>query len=103
MSKSRSTAVEMWRQHLRLTMLRVLAELPDVSANESILHDAVKARMIRADRDQVRKEIQWLAKEELVTAEELDGMLLAMATERGCEVAQGKAVHSGVKRPSTRR
>lgn len=91
---------ELWRHHLRLTIIRLLEKAPDYATNESILHDAVRALGVRVTRDQVRGEIAWLAEQGLVEIEDLDGLTIATATRRGVEVAQGLASHPGVKRPS---
>lgn len=89
--------------HLRLTILRVLAEAPGCKANSSILFNAADALGVPATRDQVRAEIAWLEEQRLVTSEEaMPGLVVATATERGLDVAAGRATHPGVQRPTPR-
>lgn len=90
-------------QHLRLTILKLLAdEDGDYSANESLLHDALLAVPIGVSRDQVRAQIAWLAEQGLVTKDVVFEMLAATITKRGRDVAHGRASMPGVKRPSPR-
>jgi len=93
---------EAWRQHLRTSILRVLSDAPAYSANESLLTDALRALGFGATRDQVRGELVWLAEQGLIHTENLGGLIIATATERGCDVAKGLATHPGVKKPSPR-
>ncbi len=94
---------EIRAQHLRLTMLKLLADDDGAySANESILHDALVAVPIEVSRDQVRVQIAWLAEHALVTKVEVFDMLAATITKRGRDVANGHASVPGVKRPSPR-
>lgn len=89
-----------WRRHLRLTILRILAQAPGYNANDSVLTDACRSLGFGATRDQVRTELQWLAEQGLIAVERLEKLLVATATQRGLDVAHGHAVHEGVKRPS---
>lgn len=89
--------------HLRLTILRILAEAPSCKANSSILTDAADALGVPATRDQVRAEIAWLEEQRLVTSEQsLPGLVVATVTERGLDVAAGRATVPGVQRPTPR-
>lgn len=88
-------------RHVRLAMLRLLAEAPGYALNSSILTDAVAALGLAATRDQVRSEIAWLAEQGLVTSDELPGgLMVATLTERGSDVASGRAHVPGVQRPT---
>jgi Fe2+ or Zn2+ uptake regulation protein len=88
-------------RHLRLTILRLLAEAPGYALNSSILTDAVEAVGLAASRDQVRGEIAWLAEQGLAEASELPGgLIVAKLTERGGDVASGRATVPGVQRPT---
>lgn len=89
-------------QHARLAILRFLAAAPSYSGNESLLTDAVNSVGVVVTRDQVKTAIGWLAEQGLVTVEELHGLTIAKATQRGIEVAEGRAIVAGVKRPSPR-
>jgi Fe2+ or Zn2+ uptake regulation protein len=86
--------------HLRLAILRLLAEAPGYSLNSSIITDAVAQLGLAATRDQVRGEIAWLAEQGLAASDDLPGgLMVATLTERGGDVASGRAHVPGVQRP----
>jgi hypothetical protein len=87
-------------EHARLTVLRMLARQPAYAANDSVLFDALGAYGFRLSRDRVGVEIDWLAEQGLVAAEPVGGLAIVTATRRGLDVAAGRAVVAGVKRPS---
>lgn len=91
---------EAWRQHLRLSILRVLDAAPAYSANDSLLTDMVDDWGLNASRSQIRTEIAWLAEQGLVTSSEIGGIVIATITGRGQEAAVGRITAPGVKRPS---
>lgn len=92
---------EIWHAHLRLTLLRLLGEQPGYRANSSILTSAADASAgFAVSRDQVRTELAWLAEQGLATLDEaIPGLSVATLTERGADVARGRAVVPGVQRP----
>jgi Fe2+ or Zn2+ uptake regulation protein len=84
----------------RLCILRILSVAPGYSANDSILDDILATWSHHISRDQVRTHVRWLEEQGLVTVEVLGRTLNAKLTQRGMDVAQGKAFVDGVKRPS---
>ncbi|HVY32843.1 MAG TPA: hypothetical protein VG960_00355 [Caulobacteraceae bacterium] len=93
---------EVFGEHLRLTILRVLAESPTWSANDAILKGAAVELGIAATRDQVRTELAWLSEQRLVATHMVGELTVATATERGLDVAAGQAFQPGVARPTPR-
>lgn len=91
---------EIWREHLRIALLRALDDSQGGRAHESLLVDLVNAVHIAADRDQVRADLVWLAEKELIVGEIVAGSIVAIITERGRRVAQGLNDCPGVKRPN---
>lgn len=89
-------------EHLRCTLLRLLAEQSDRRLNESLLRDMSELWALNPTRDQVRSELSWLADQGLVTLRDLDGFLVAELTDRGEDVATARTTVPGVKRPSRR-
>ena len=83
----------------RLVLLRLLAELPVYRANSSVLNVALERFGHATTRDQVRTELRWLEEQGLVSIEDMGPVLVATATERGLDVARGRAVVPGVARP----
>lgn len=95
--------VEPWRQHLRLTLLRFLAnpeQCPGRQAHESLLTDLLPTVLVNPDRDRVRAELVWLHSKGLVVAEVAEGSIGAMLTDAGARVANGTLVVPGVKQPN---
>ncbi len=83
----------------RLVLLRLLAEMPAYRANSSVLTMALESYGHAATRDQVKTELHWLQEQLLVSLSDLGPVLVATATERGQDVASGRAIVPGVKRP----
>ncbi|MDO8776213.1 MAG: ArsR family transcriptional regulator [Burkholderiaceae bacterium] len=84
----------------RLSLLLVLAETPGYSANAFLLRDAIgQIYGHSASIDQVCGDIAWLAEQALVTARAAGDVTLATMTARGADVAAGRAVVPGVKKP----
>lgn len=88
-------------QHVRLTVLRLLAEAPGYATNDSVLTDAINALGLVCTRDQMRTNIAWLEEQRLVTLLRPTATLtVATITERGADVAAGRSIVAGVQRPS---
>lgn len=86
--------------HLRLTLLRVLAEAPGYRANSSILHGVAIEFGLATSRDRIKTELEWLREQGLVTTDDLGALVVGQITDRGLDVAQGRAVVPGVQRPA---
>ena len=83
----------------RLVILRFLAEDPSYRLNTSVLRTALDAFGHSVSRDQVETDVAWLAEQGLVSVEPVGPVRVATLTGRGVDVATGKAVVPGVKRP----
>lgn len=84
----------------RLVILRTLREIQGYSANDSILNDVLFTFGHNISRDMVRTHMRWLEEQGLITVQKIgDRTLVAVITERGIDVATGKARVEGVKRP----
>lgn len=84
----------------RLVILRSLNEIHGYSANDSILNDVLFTFGHNISRDAVRTHIRWLEEQGLLTVQKIgERTLVASITERGVDVASGKARVDGVKRP----
>ncbi|MCE9679603.1 ArsR family transcriptional regulator [Shewanella sp. AS1] len=86
-------------EHQRLVILRLLAEVPGFDLNESILQDGLDAYGLDISRDGLRTQLAWLAEQGLIRLEKLGGTQKATLTSRGEDVALGRAVVPGIKRP----
>jgi hypothetical protein len=90
------------RRHRRLVILRFLADCDGYSANASIIRDVANGMGIGSTVDQVTTELAWLKEQGLIGLEDLGSVLLATATARGVEIAEGLASHPDIQRPSPR-
>ncbi len=91
------------REHRRLVILRCLAEIASGQANTSVLYDGANCYGVSSTRDDIRTDVAWLAEQGLVRTETLVGaLLLVTITERGQDIAEGRAIAPGVRRPSPR-
>lgn len=87
-------------RHRRLAILRVLAEAPGYTGNDSLLATIVNDFGIVSTRDQVRGELTWLRDQGFVSLKDTAGVLVATMTEAGGELAAGRRTDPGVARPS---
>lgn len=83
----------------RLVILRLLAEDQDYRVNSSILQQGIDLYGHSVSRDRLHTDLQWLAEQGLVTVDEINSVLVVTLTQRGLDVAQGRAHVPGVKRP----
>lgn len=86
----------------RLVILRFLAEEPDYRLNTSLLQSLLDAIGHAESRDVINADAAWLRDMGLVLMETLQHIVVLTLTERGKDVAQGRSVVPGIKRPSPR-
>ena len=86
----------------RLVILRFLAEAQDYCLNTSVLQSVLASVGHCCSRDQVATDAAWLEEQGLVRSEAMGPVALVRLTARGEDVAAGRAVAPGVKRPSPR-
>jgi len=87
-------------EHIRLTVLQLLAQDPGYDLNESILLTLVNEFGHQVSRDALRTHLAWLAEQGLLTVKVVGANLqLAKLTTRGDDAAHGRASIPGVKRP----
>ncbi|WP_448680565.1 VpaChn25_0724 family phage protein [Pseudomonas nicosulfuronedens] len=87
------------RQDMRLVILRLLVEMPAYRANSSVLNAALDNFGHAISRDQVKTELAWLAEQGAVALEDIGPVVVATLTERGQDIAAGRARVPGIKRP----
>jgi len=93
---------QLMAEHRRICILRVLAA-PDSggTANDSILTTVVNDRGVVSTRDQIKTALHWLAEQGLITLNCFDnGLCVVTITQRGLDVAAGRATVPGVHRPA---
>lgn len=94
-----SQYAEYLRQDIRLVILRLLVEMTAYRANSSVLTMALDSYGHTLSRDQVKTELSWLAEQHALTLEDVGPVLVATLTERGQDIAAGRARVPGIKRP----
>lgn len=90
---------ELTRQHARLAILRFVEGAPKYTSNASMLAQILPQVGISYTRDQVVTELHWLQEQGMVVIEDHGVIVVATATVRGVEIAQGIARHPGITRP----
>ncbi len=88
-------------QHVRLALLRALAEAVEFTANDSILAMRMDELGLPVTRDQLRTQIGWLEEQGLIrVTRPTDSLIVACLRQRGADVALGRATVDGVQKPS---
>jgi hypothetical protein len=87
------------REDQRLVILRILVKMPSHRANSSVLTGALDRYGHSPSRDQVKTELRWLQEQGLIAIDDISDLLIASLTERGADVAAGRAQVPGVKKP----
>lgn len=90
---------EYLREDYRLVILRLLVEQTAYRANSSVLTMALDSYGHTLSRDQVKTELNWLAEQGALKLEDIGPVLVATLTERGQDIATGRARVPGIKRP----
>ncbi|VFR54499.1 hypothetical protein BRI6_1080 [plant metagenome] len=83
----------------RLVVLRVLLESAAYTANEFILLEMVGRFGHVVSNDRLQADLDWLQEQGLLTSEHVAAVRIVKLTARGADVAQGRAIVTGVKRP----
>ena len=92
---------ELMTEDRRLSLLLLLSKAPASRCNGYVLHSGLQAMGHACSAAQVETDAAWLAEQGLVATERLgDRMLVLTLTPRGDDVAHGRAIQPGVKRPS---
>ncbi len=87
------------REDIRLVVLRLLVEMTAYRANSSVLTMALDSYGHTLSRDQVKTELHWLAEQGALTLADVGPVLVATLSERGQDIAAGRARVPGIKRP----
>lgn len=83
----------------RLVILRLLSAAPEYTLNAFVLRPGLEAVGHSISADQLATELAWLAEQGLVELEAVVNVAVARLTSRGADVASGRVVTPGVKRP----
>lgn len=97
---SRGDFSRLVREHVRLTILRAMAETPTQGSNESALAQFVNLFHPGTTRDQIRTEMTWLSEQGLLKVELVGELMVATISKRGVDVGKGHSRVPGVAKPS---
>ena len=86
-------------ENQRLAVLKFLKDDGDYTLNTSILQDGLTAIGLDISRDKLETEVNWLKEQGLVEIEHYCSVTVVKLTGRGLDVAEGRAIVPGVKRP----
>ncbi len=87
------------QEERRLVVLRLLSEDADYRTNSSMLEQGLELYGLNVSRDRLHTDLVWLAEQDLLTAEQVQSVMVVKLTQRGLDVANGRAQVPGVKRP----
>lgn len=93
---------EVWREHMRLGVLRALDNIKGGIATVSMIHEILKRVGIHTSRDQLVGEGDWLQSAGMVMVTDRQGVVSVSITPRGREIAKGEDRYSGIAAPSER-
>lgn len=84
----------------RLVILKLLQDSAGYACNEHLLGALLGnfGHLIPSDR--LRTDLAWLSEQGLIRVNDVGGVQIAIANQRGLDVAQGLATVPGVKRPA---
>lgn len=82
-----------------LVILRVLLQSAGYTANEYLLHSMVERLGHIVSADRIRTDLTILKEKDLIAVDDVADVLIAKLLTRGEDVARGRLVVPGVKRP----
>jgi len=89
------------RADVRLAILQALAEDLGHSMNNGVMRDAIEVKTAHSlTEDEIKEHFAWLEERGLARTEELDRFQMAVLTDRGMKIVQGKERIEGVRLPS---
>ena len=96
------TFMQRMAEDRRLSILLLLTASPGGAANEALLQAALPDYGHEPSLDQVRADLAWLAEQGLTETSDIHGLAVGRILARGEDVAAGRAIVPGVKKPSRR-
>lgn len=84
----------------RLVLLKGLQAAVAYRANAYLLRHFSDSLGHVVSADRIAQDLAWLKEQGLITLDQVEGVSIATLTERGADVATGRAVVPGVQRPA---
>jgi len=83
----------------RLLILRALNAANGYALRDSVLQRAIETSAAAVSLDRLRTDLDWLAEQNLLAVQRADAHWMASITDRGMDIATGRASVNGVDRP----
>lgn len=91
---------DVFAEQQRIIMIQAMEQDSDYSLNDQLLQKVLEMFGHSISIDRIDSHLRFLEDCDVVTIENLGhGMLVAKLTQRGCDVARGRARVDGVDRP----
>ncbi|MEO5332142.1 MAG: hypothetical protein H7839_08975 [Magnetococcus sp. YQC-5] len=87
------------RQDRRRCILQLLEQSPGYVASVPLISNVLDSEGHYVSQEVVVMELTWLERNGMVTLESPGGVVIATLTQQGGDVACGRVMHPGVKRP----
>lgn len=100
-SATAHTFADRMREESRLEILRCLADAPEYTANDGLLHGHLAACGLSVSHAALRTQLAWLNEQGLAVVQRAGGALgitLATITDAGLDVAAGRSRVPGIAR-----
>mgnify|MGYP001146356074 CR=1 FL=1 len=95
-----TTLRQLMDEDRRLCILSLLSAQPDYQLNNGLLVRSLQSLGHGVSHDAMNGLLAWLEEQGLVTVEPINsGLKIARITRRGLDVAEGRALVPGVRRP----
>lgn len=86
-------------EQMRLDILQILYSDIDYAMNELVIARAIETQGYQPSADKLRSEYLWLEEQGLVVIDTAGKVRVLKLTQRGSDVAQGRAIVHGIPRP----
>lgn len=87
------------REDRRLLILKALASENDYAISDMVLRSLLEEYGHTESSDTIRTDIAWLKEQGLVTTTTMGTLTIAKVHSRGVDVAEGRAIIPGIRRP----
>jgi hypothetical protein len=86
-------------EQMRLTILQMLEQDRDFTANDTVVNRALDSVGFSVSSDKLKTELAWLQEQGVIELNESMSMTIVKLTQRGQDVALGRATIPGIPRP----
>lgn len=87
------------REDRRLQILLLLESSGGYGASHFLLHTALNGYGHEVSMDTLVSDLSWLEQQALLNLENMNPAIIARLTQRGADVALGRVIEPGIKRP----